>query len=147
MLGDGVDVFIYHRRELPGVWAAAHRGQALPASARWSFRAWARGPVVRIFVDATETPASVAWVLLYELAHVELGRSRYLASGWRSQAKPADYLIDDDVHEAWPEEKVANMVATSQMPVLGYQRTRYDRYWWRGRVRQRLWGRTVVPDS
>ncbi len=139
LLAGDVRVHVHRRADVDRVWRDSHGGQPLPVSP-WAFRAWARGPVVRVFVDETETPASTAWLLLHELAHVALGGAPYLAAAYRRRPKPPGYLAHDDVHEAWPEEQLANHVATELLPVLGHPSGDYSRRWWRRRVQGRRGG-------
>lgn len=140
LLQSPVVVYLHRRPDLAAAWAAATGGRAPPAVAPYSFRAWApRGAGhVHVLVDETETPASVAWLILHELTHAELGRSPYLAAAFRELTpQPQGYLSSDEAHEAHPEEVVADFVATRMLPVMGHPARNYDRGWWRPRVRAR----------
>ena len=124
----------YHRRdEIPRVWAEEHDGEALPVSP-WSFRAWSRDGVAHLFVDRTETPASAAWLLVHELAHLDLVGAPLLRRAYRGLSRPSGYLSTDEGHEAHPEEQLANLVADQILPRIGYPAGHYDRLWWRRRV-------------
>lgn len=130
LLPADVVVHLHRRADLGAVWAATHDGRQVPVP-DGSFRAWANGDTIRLLVDDSETPESVAWLLLHELAHVAVTHSPLLRQAYRHRPKPDDYLVDDDVHEAWPEERLANRVATELMPLLGYPRALRARRWWR----------------
>lgn len=132
----GEAVVYYHRRvDIPRVWAEEHEGDTLPVDP-WSFRAWSRDGVAHLFVDRTETPASAAWLLVHELAHLDLVGAPLLRRAYRGLPRPSGYLSTDEGHEAHPEEQLANLVADRILPQLGYSAGRYDRLWWRRRVCQ-----------
>jgi len=88
---------------------------------------------IRIFVDETETPDSVKWLVLHELAHVLVTAQPTLAETLRAQPRPSGYPHDDDAHEAVLEEQVANAFADKHAPTPGL-----DRRWWRQRVKERM---------
>lgn len=129
-------VVFHPRSEREGAWAEDHKGRRAPGNA-YSFRAYTLGPVTRIFVDATETRASVGWLLLHELAHAMLNRLPRLAADLRRHPRPANYATSDAAHEAVPEEQVANRVADLLAPKLG-GRAGLNRTWWRKRTRTRI---------
>lgn len=129
-------VVFHPRREREAAWAEDHKGRPAPGDA-YSFRAYTLGPVTRIFVDDTETRASVGWVLLHELAHAVLNRFPRLAAELRSQPRPTDYATSDAAHEAVAEEQVANRVADLLAPPLG-GRAGLHRIWWRKRTPTRV---------
>mgnify|MGYP001573989824 CR=1 FL=1 len=97
----------------------------------YSFRAVSR-PSERtadLFVDGTETPRSVAWLLAHELAHHRVSREPCLRDALRAAA-PTDVDRASDVyHQVDPEERYADGVATR---LFG---ERLDRDAWRERVR------------
>ena len=134
LLSRHVSVDVYHRSQLPGVWWAK-TGRKL-THAPHSFRAWSNDGHAVLLVDGTETPESIVWLLAHELAHIELGRSCLLRRAYRSIPKPAAYLDNDDAHEAYPEEGVANQVADQIAPLAG-GRSGLNRRWWRRRVKGR----------
>ena len=135
LLSRDVAVEYAPRSMLEAIWQRDH-GSPLPVD-RYAFRAYARGGRAVLFVDETETPASATWLLLHELAHLDLPNSRLLFRAYRSVDKPDGYLTDDVAHEAHPEEQMANLVADQVLPTLGYPAGRYDRLWWRRRVASR----------
>ena len=122
------------RSQVEATWRSTHGDQPFPGL--YAYRAYARGGHVRIFVDATETPDSLLWLLLHELAHVAVDNNEFLDTAFRTIPRPANYTTDDRAHEAWPEEKVANQVADQWAPRLG-GRAGLDRLWWRKRVEGR----------
>lgn len=138
LLPADVVVHLHRRSDLDQVWAQTHGGRQLPLPPR-AFRAWANRNTVRLLVDETETPRSVAWLLLHELAHVAVTHSPLLRAAFRGRSKPDGYLTDDGVHEAWPEERLANRVAVELMPLLGYERAFLGRDWWRQHTRNATW--------
>lgn len=109
------------------------RGKPFPGY--YAYRAYTRGTTVTLFVDETETPESILWLLAHELAHVAVNGAPMLHEALRSIPKPRDYLTSDEAHEAYPEEQLANLVADQWMVILGSQ-PGLDRLWWRKRVRR-----------
>jgi hypothetical protein len=97
---------------------------------------------IRIFVDETETPDSVKWLVLHELAHVLVTAQPTLAETLRSQPRPPGYPHDDDAHEAVLEEQLANTFADKHAPVPGL-----DRRWWRARTRSRGYASASLPSE
>lgn len=120
-------VEIVPRRDLEAAWQMSHPGTRPPARP-YAFRAWTNGSHAVILVDATETRESVLWLLWHELAHQEIDVHLPLARALRAVPRPEGYLVDDDAHEAWPEERLANAVANQ-----GRGRV-LDRRWWRRRT-------------
>jgi hypothetical protein len=115
-----------------------------PLGNKYPYRAVAQqrlggGTDIRVFVDETETPDSVKWLVLHELAHVLVTAEPTLAETLRAQPRPPGYPHDDDAHEAVLEEKLANTFADRLAPVPGL-----DRRWWRKRVEHRM---TLTPPS
>jgi hypothetical protein len=132
MLRGDVTVELVHRDKLAKLWRETHGAEPLPAG-RYAFRAWARGSNIHIVVDETETPQSVVWLLLHELAHTEVSRSRMLQHAFRSAPRDPAYMTSDAAHEAAPEEQLANRVADSFARQVG-SRPGLHRIWWRRRV-------------
>jgi hypothetical protein len=131
LLTRDVRVDYWPRARVHEVWRRRH-GQPLPVEP-WSFRAWSSGDRATLFVDETETYESALWLLLHELAHLDLVSSQLLHRAYRSVKKPPGYLSSDAAHESHPEEQMANFVATSSMQLLGHPAFQYDRPWWRRR--------------
>ncbi len=127
-----VSIRIVHRRDVGRFWPAS-----VPVSAGpYAFRAFTRRNRIVAFVDATETQASLAWLLLHELAHTLVNSDTALLRRFRSQPKPPGYPVSDDQHAAWPEEKFANDFADRCAASLGVS-AGLDRHWWRARVARR----------
>ena len=102
----------------------------------YQLRAWAlksRGEAW-VFVDETETRDSVLWVLLHELAHLDLVGAGLLQAAV-TVPRTAAYDTDEG-HEADPEERLANQVATAMLGKLTGCARALDRRWWRRRVCQ-----------
>lgn len=116
------------------IWSRDHGGQPLPIRKPYAFRAYSSNGRAVLFVDPTETRASTLWLLLHELAHLEVGNAGLLRDAYRSIPKPPDYLHSDDAHESYPEEQLANLVATRMLVELGLPARPLDRRWWRQRV-------------
>jgi hypothetical protein len=133
-LSRDVEVYFWPRSQVREVWRKTH-GSELPVRP-YSFRAWSSGGAAHLFVDDTETPESIRWLLLHELAHLDLVSSPLLARAYRGVKRPANYLTSDDAHEANPEEQMANFVADQLAPRLGIP-AGLDRRWWRKRVESR----------
>lgn len=132
-----VQVHYWPRAQLGEVWRCTHGGRDVPTSRPYAFRAWANANVVHILVDETETPESIVWLTLHELAHVELGCAPLIAQAYRSIPKHPDYLSDDAAHDERPEEQMADLVADQLAPLLG-SRAGYGRRWWRPRTEAAL---------
>ncbi len=147
-LAQEVHVRLWDRTDLAHAWAVGHPGQALPNLPRYAFRAWAepRTGNVHVLVDNTETPESVTWLLLHELAHHELRASPFVAGALAQTIRHPRYMTDDDAHQADPEERIADWIATRWFRQLGYPPPlRRDRHWWRARVRRVPAGRAGRP--
>jgi hypothetical protein len=125
-------VSLHPRRTRNAVWAQDHKGRPAPGGPT-SFRAYTLGAVTRVFVDDTETPASIEWLILHELAHATINRMPTVSTPLRLFPRPARYATDDDAHEAVAEEQVCNRVANLLAPRLGGQ-SGLDRHWWRART-------------
>lgn len=136
MLSRDLTVEYWPRRMVGAIWARDHDGQPLPVDP-YAFRAYSRNGKATLFVDNTETEPSATWLLLHELGHLELPGARLVHRAYRSVPRPANYLTSDEGHEAHAEEQLANTVANQVFPMLGYPAARYDRLWWRQRVRRR----------
>jgi hypothetical protein len=94
----------------------------------YEFRAFTRGPNSYVFVDGTENPHSIAWLMAHELCHVEIGENDYLREKFDSLSPPGLDPRSDKFHELDPEEKVCDQRANN---LFG---TRFDRFWWRNEV-------------
>jgi hypothetical protein len=129
-----VCIEVIPRSAVRQLWQRDFGSAAFPG--QYAFRAFTRGHHVRLVSDHTETPASLTWLLLHELAHVLVNESPMLDEALRSVPKPEGYLTNDAAHEAWPEEQLANLVANQFACRVG-SRPGLDRLWWRRRV-QRL---------
>jgi len=126
-----VCVELIPRRLVRRLWARDMGGKPFPGY--YAFRAYTRGRRVVLLSDHTETPQSLTWLLLHELAHVQVNGSPLLDRALRSIPKPRGYLTSDAAHEAWPEEGLANLVADQLAPRFG-SRPGLNRIWWRSRV-------------
>lgn len=125
-------VEMFPRSMVPEIWSRDHDNKPFEKEP-YSFRAYASGDRCVCFVDETETPESALWVLLHELAHMELPASKYLFKAYRMATAP-NYFESDETHEADPEEQMANMAATQWMNALGFGPVSFPRMWWRNRV-------------
>lgn len=134
MLSRDLTVEYVPRSALASIWERDHGGTPLPTKP-YAFRAYSRDGNAVLFVDDTETPTSTLWLLLHELAHLELPRARLLHQAYRNMKRPAGYLTSDEGHEAHPEEQMANLIANQTLPKLVSNPGQYDRLWWRNRVR------------
>ena len=119
---EGASLTVYPRSEASRVLGRA--------SEPYAFRAFTRGPDSFVFVDDTETPDSIAWLMAHELAHGQLEdapRYRALLDARSPRLDPQSDLF----HELDPEERYADSVA--------HQVTRLslNRAWWRDRVKGR----------
>jgi len=98
-----------------------------PGASGRAFRALSRGDDAHVFVDATETPASVAWLIAHELGHHKAKREGL--HGAFEIGRPRDLDgASDRFHEVDPEERWADGLATR---LTGQ---RFDRAWWRARA-------------
>ncbi len=104
-----------------------------PFPGRYAFRAYTRGCRVVLLSDATETPQSLVWLLLHEMAHVQVNERPLLDEAFRSIPRPVGYVSSDEAHEAWPEERFANQMADILAPAFG-SRPGLNRLWWRTRT-------------
>ena len=134
-LRGSVRVEVWPRTALPSVWREDNPGRPLPGGSH-GFRAYTRDHVVKLFVDDTETPDSVLWLLHHELAHVGVTQTPGLVQSLRRTPRPDGYPSDDEAHERHPEERHANAVADAWMTLL-HKPTGLDRLWWRKRVQAR----------
>jgi hypothetical protein len=98
---------------------------------RYDFRAFTRGNESNVFVDDTETRASVPWIMSHELAHQLLRTKpelhRKLRDGTPARVRELD-RAGDLFHRVDPEEVYCDDVANR---IVGKE---YDRDWWRSRV-------------
>jgi hypothetical protein len=106
-----------------------------PFPGQYAFRGYTRGNRIILLSDATETPASLTWLLLHELSHVQINNAPILDRALRSIPKPRDYLTSDVAHGQWPEEQLANRVADQLAPHFD-SRPGLNRIWWRRRTRR-----------
>lgn len=120
--GDAVDVFL---------WPRALATSAVGRSGDdYGFRAVSRGPRVDILTDATETPASIRWLIAHELGHQrarQAGFHAILQEGAPQDVEP----VSDAYHHLDPEERWADGLATRAFG------ERLDRDWWRARTPRR----------
>jgi hypothetical protein len=86
-----------------------------------------------VYVDETETPESVKWLLLHEMAHATINRCTEAARIIRAAPKPKNYATDDNAHASVWEEQIANACANYLAPSMGTLPD-LDRFWWRKRV-------------
>jgi len=101
------------------------------ASRPYAFRAFTRGDTSYVFVDGSETPDSVAWIIAHELSH-QLVVEHPDVSKMLDAAKPRDLNpAGDRYHHVDAEERLADGYATR---LVG---KRYDRAWWRKRAPER----------
>lgn len=133
MVGGNVYIRILPRRMVKTVWN--HEMPSIPfPNKKYAFRAFARGSMITIFDDATETNHSLSWLLLHELAHVKVTRDDKLREHFRSIKHPSGYLTSDAAHESSPEEQFANLVADKWFKDFYKRSGSYHRIWWRNRV-------------
>lgn len=100
-------------------------GKKLPP---YSFRAVTRENVSNVFVDPTETRASVAFLIGHELTHQLVRKSPVLEKAFHD-ARPENIQRHTDLyHLVDAEERFCDGISSK---VLG---TFYDRAWWRSRV-------------
>lgn len=100
-------------------------GKKLPP---YSFRAITTGNVSNVFVDPTETKASVAFLIGHELTHQLVKMSPTLEKAFHD-ARPKNVQRHTDLyHLVDAEERFCDGISSR---VLG---TFYDRAWWRNRV-------------
>jgi rhodanese-related sulfurtransferase len=94
----------------------------------YAFRAFTRNSTSHLFVDGTETPKSIAWLLAHELCHQQVAKNPDLVEAF-DDAQPIDLdPAGDQFHEVDAEERFCDGVATR---IYGI---RLDRAWWRNRV-------------
>ena len=97
----------------------------------YGFRGFTRGNQSYIFVDETENPHSIAWLMAHELCHIEIGQNDYLRKKFDSQTPTVDPK-SDEFHRLDPEELYCDSRANN---ILG---TNFDRFWWRAKVNKFL---------
>jgi hypothetical protein len=114
--------------------------QHRPAANKYRYRAVNNGSKTTIYVDGTETPESVKWLLLHEMTHATINRCTEAARIIRSQPKPKDYATNDEAHASVWEEQIANACADYLAPSMETY-PGLDRFWWRTRVN------TLQPNS
>lgn len=118
--GTETDVYLHPRSEANKVLGR----HAKP----YAFRAFTRGKESHLFVDFTETPESVAWLMAHELCHRMVDQTPTLENAF-TEARPKDLEpAGDAFHDVDPEERFCDGIATN---LMGY---RMDRRWWRQRT-------------
>jgi hypothetical protein len=97
-------------------------------AAPYSFRAVTRGNDSNVFVDPTETKASVAFLSSHELTHQLVGMNPMLRAAFQD-ARPIGIPHHSDLfHLVDTEERFCDGIASQLMGTF------YDRAWWRKRV-------------
>lgn len=111
------------------IWPRSMAEQILGRKTKpYAFRAFTRGKDSHLFVDPTETPESIAWLMGHELTHQLIDKSPTVAQAFSdARAFDAD-PVGDTFHDIDPEERFCDGIATR---LLGY---RLDRAWWRKRT-------------
>ncbi len=104
-----------------------------PKDSDYRFRAFNSGKETMIYVDETETPASVKWLLLHEMAHASLNEWPEAAAIIRKEPKPKNYATDDDAHASVWEEQIADGCADHLAPSMGTL-PGLNRKWWRRKM-------------
>jgi hypothetical protein len=125
----GTEVHLHPRKDVKRIFKKDNPYDRFPAKP-YAFRAWnvSGKDRIRIFVDETETPESVEWMVLHELGHSVVTHTpslRYL----RSIPKPANYATSDEAHASVPEEQWCNAYADKRARI-----PKLDRHWWRRRM-------------
>jgi hypothetical protein len=96
----------------------------------YTYRAFTRDGQSYVFVDRTETPRSICWLIAHELTHQLIDKSPTVkaamsdASARRTNLDPAG----DRFHQIDAEERFCDGIATN---LVG---ARLDRDWWRQRT-------------
>jgi len=121
------EIHLHPRREVAKVWEADHPGKTYDKDP-YAFRAYQNGHTAYIFVDETETPESVMWLIGHELAHMNLRQQHPELWELYQRVTPTDYFTSDEAHERDPEEQLANAVGEF------FAGDDYPRTWWRKRV-------------
>ena len=124
-------IIVQPRSERAAAWAIDHEGRT-PPGGPYAFRAYTLGGVTRVFVDDTETRASVGWLIVHELSHAFLNHEK-VATALRAAPRPHDYATSDAAHERVVEEQVCNRVADILAPRMG-GKAGLGRLWWRKRT-------------
>jgi len=92
-----------------------------------AFRARSIENVADVFVDPTETKASISWLMAHELAHHQLKTTPALLSLMDSVRpdlpKAGDAFHDYDTQESWCDNRATEIFGD-----------RLDREWWRART-------------
>lgn len=97
----------------------------------YAFRAFTRGGDSHIFVDGSETPQSVAFLIGHELCHQLVDASPTVKEALNEARPPGLGRAGDLFHQRDPEERFCDGISER---ILGY---RFDRDWWRTRVGRR----------
>jgi hypothetical protein len=138
-----VQIYLYPRRMVREVWNHEMEGQPFTLK-KYAFRAFARGNMIVIFDDATETKDSLLWLLLHEIAHIFVTRTPKLRRQFRSKSLPSGYMTSDSAHESAPEEQFANMMADGWYKEFSGHSGSFHRLWWRDRVLKKTKNSPVV---
>lgn len=112
---------------LPRSLANKTLGKDLPP---YAFRAFTRGNDSYVFVDGTETKASISFLIAHELTHRMVHDSPTLMLAFADARLPLAGH-SDDFHQIDAEERFCDGIAGR---LLG---TWHDRAWWRGRIPRR----------
>jgi hypothetical protein len=98
----------------------------------YAFRAFTRDGVSHIFIDGTETPQSLCWLIGHELTHQVIDKSPTVKAAMADASSRPTGLdpAGDEFHNVDAEERFCDGVATN---LVG---KRLDRAWWRERVRR-----------
>lgn len=138
IVGKGTLPWVPEHRWFSALAEASPSGQTVefrcrPMVDRYAYRGVNSNGRITIIVDVSETPESIKWLLLHEMAHSAVEYTPF-AKQLRAEPKPPGYPHDDDAHESVTEEKLANAVADTLAPRFG-TRPGLNRRWWRARCR------------
>ena len=116
-----------------------------PADSDFRYRAVNTGNETTILVGPTETPASVKWSVLHEMAHASLNHWPEAADVIRSIPKPENYATNDDAHASVWEEQIADACADHLAPSMGTL-PGLNRKWWRAKLKME-YGDPELPSE
>jgi hypothetical protein len=98
------------------------------ATKSYAFRAFTRGNNSHLFVDFTETPQSIGWLMGHELTHQDIKQNPSLTQAF-ADSKPKNIDPAGDIfHEIDAEERFCDGISSR---LLG---CRFDRAWWRQQI-------------
>jgi hypothetical protein len=125
----GTEVHLHPRKDIKRIFRKDNPLDPFP-NKPYAFRAWnvSENDRIRVFVDETETPESVEWMILHEVGHSHVTHTPALKH-LRRIPKPANYATSDEAHASVPEERWCNGFADKRARVPGL-----DRLWWRRRM-------------